>query len=784
MKKMFLFLLSLIFVLFPSNSYGVMTDDQLATLLQNNYTAIGVTSSKPYLIPLANGINQAAGGGSSYPLAGIALSTGSAWGTSITNNSTNWNTAYGWGNHASAGYLTSITTSTPTNGTGFLKGNGSVISFDNSTYLTSLSGACLLDQSTPQTIGDTTNRLLKLWATDITVTNAITGSVTGNAGTATSAGKSTNLIGGNSTTLLGSIPYQSNTDTTTLLGPNTTTTKKFLSMTGTGSNGAVPAWDVATGGHTIQDESTPLTQRTNLNFIGQAVTVTDDVGNDATKVTINFNDSDAPIGSFLSHAGIDPPTNYILANGAAISRTTYADLYNVLTKNKGTVTISIASPGEITLATHGLVTGDTIELTTTSALPTGLSVNTNYYVIYENANTFWLATSYANAIAGTKINTSGSQSGVHSLRYCPWGISTATNFLLPDARAASIRGAGTSTAFTSNATIALGQIINDQFQGHYHRVERADSPSIGPNEDPTGTTGGNWTIKGGSQTGTYVYQAGSLTDDGTNGTPRKGLETTGKAIGAFIYIKYTRQTVTAVGETFTNSIVAYAGGGQASAVELTTNINIITTCATSLDSVKLYSSIAVGFRQRVINKGTKILALYPASGHSIESLSANTPIPVLPGNTVELVAISTTNWTLEIGAIQKTKQVDLSSLITVVAGYGTLNSVTRAVARLEFETLTYAASNTTGMRLTDININLVFASAGIGSRSVHIAGLTFLNVTNLAQSLIGDTGGTNTVLETQPIPNTDELFWQLPNAYTHTGINCSGNVEIQAQTLI
>jgi len=44
-----------------------------------------------------------------YPGAGIALSTGSAWDTPITNNSANWNTAYGWGNHASAGYLTSQT---------------------------------------------------------------------------------------------------------------------------------------------------------------------------------------------------------------------------------------------------------------------------------------------------------------------------------------------------------------------------------------------------------------------------------------------------------------------------------------------------------------------------------------------------------------------------------------------------------------------------------------------------------------------------------------------------
>ena len=35
-----------------------------------------------------------------YPGAGIPISTGSAWGTSIANNSGNWNTAFSWGNHA------------------------------------------------------------------------------------------------------------------------------------------------------------------------------------------------------------------------------------------------------------------------------------------------------------------------------------------------------------------------------------------------------------------------------------------------------------------------------------------------------------------------------------------------------------------------------------------------------------------------------------------------------------------------------------------------------------
>jgi len=40
-------------------------------------------------------------------------------------------------------------------------------------------------------------------------------------------------------------------------------------------------------GHTIQDEGTPLTARTNLNFVGASVAVTDDSGNDATVVTIS-----------------------------------------------------------------------------------------------------------------------------------------------------------------------------------------------------------------------------------------------------------------------------------------------------------------------------------------------------------------------------------------------------------------------------------------------------------------------------------------------------------------
>ena len=71
------------------------------------------------------------GGSMTYPSgSGIPLVvSGTSWGTTITNNSANWNTAYGWGNHASAGYQTSTAIlnsfAALTNSAGVLTNDGS-----------------------------------------------------------------------------------------------------------------------------------------------------------------------------------------------------------------------------------------------------------------------------------------------------------------------------------------------------------------------------------------------------------------------------------------------------------------------------------------------------------------------------------------------------------------------------------------------------------------------------------------------------------------------------------
>lgn len=82
--------------------------------------------------------------------------------------------------------------------------------------------------------------------------------------------------------------------------------------------------------------------------------------------------------------------------------------------SNATVTMTIATPCVVTWTGHGLSTGDSVTLTTSGALPTGLSANTQYFITKIDANTFNLSTSLANVAAGTKIATSGSQSGTHT----------------------------------------------------------------------------------------------------------------------------------------------------------------------------------------------------------------------------------------------------------------------------------------------------------------------------------------------------------------------------------
>jgi len=86
-----------------------------------------------------------------------------------------------------------------------------------------------------------------------------------------------------------------------------------------------------------------------------------------------------------------------------------------------TVTITIASPGVVTWNAHTLQNGNAVVLTTSGALPTGLTAGTTYYVINQATNTFQLAATPGDSA----INTTGTQSGTHTATSPSYGGSVA-----------------------------------------------------------------------------------------------------------------------------------------------------------------------------------------------------------------------------------------------------------------------------------------------------------------------------------------------------------------------
>lgn len=112
-------------------------------------------------------------------------------------------------------------------------------------------------------------------------------------------------------------------------------------------------------------------------------------------------------------------------NGVAATHQYWVFNYNaaMAVDKVSTVTITIATPGVVTYNSHGFNNNDQVVLTTTGALPTGLTAGTVYFVRNATTNTFELSATSG----GASINTTGSQSGVHTISRA-FGINSSTGF--------------------------------------------------------------------------------------------------------------------------------------------------------------------------------------------------------------------------------------------------------------------------------------------------------------------------------------------------------------------
>lgn len=209
-----------------------------------------------------------------------------------------------------------------------------------------LSGYVKTDQTVGQTIGLTGARLTKLWATDITVTNAIVGSVTGNAATVTT---NANLTG-----------HITSVGNAAVLG----------SFTVAQLNTAISDADVATGGGTATGTNTgDQTSVTGNAGTATALQTPRTIGGVSFDGTANITVATATGGFTVSGGNLALGTNSITMSGSIgvtgtrVTKGWFTDLevtnaiVGSITGNAATVTTNANLTGDVTSSGNATTIG-------------------------------------------------------------------------------------------------------------------------------------------------------------------------------------------------------------------------------------------------------------------------------------------------------------------------------------------------------------------------------------------------------------------------------------------
>ena len=145
----------------------------------------------------------------------------------------------------------------------------------------------------------------------------------------------------------------------------------------------------------------------------------------------------------------------------------------------------------VTSLPSNILTGTRVRLTTTTTLPAPLATATDYYVIRMSDGTFELATSYANAIAGTQIDITTTGTGTHTIT---WLLPRYTN------------GAGVQAIFFNPAATAMGAATPNLSLGYTNSAQVASraTPTVLP-IGKTAASNSHILYTGATGTGKYNY---------------------------------------------------------------------------------------------------------------------------------------------------------------------------------------------------------------------------------------------------------------------------------------
>lgn len=111
----------------------------------------------------------------------------------------------------------------------------------------------------------------------------------------------------------------------------------------------------------------------------------------------------------------------------------------------------VVATDRITITAHGYTTGDKVQATTDGTLPAGLTTSTDYFVIAIDANTIQLASSLANALAGTQIDLTNQGSSGATNNIVPTALAGATVKLQKSNDGTNWSDEGSATSITATS---------------------------------------------------------------------------------------------------------------------------------------------------------------------------------------------------------------------------------------------------------------------------------------------------------------------------------------------
>lgn len=115
-----------------------------------------------------------------------------------------------------------------------------------------------------------------------------------------------------------------------------------------------------------------------------------------------------------------------------------------------------ATEDTITITAHGLTTGLKVQVSSATTLPAGLTGATDYFVIVVDADTFKLASSLANALAGTDVDITDQGTGTHTIT--PTALAGAAVKLQKSNNGTSWVDEGSATNITADVELALEKV--------------------------------------------------------------------------------------------------------------------------------------------------------------------------------------------------------------------------------------------------------------------------------------------------------------------------------------